>query len=145
VTSRILLAVGLLVSPLLAATPARAQEGEGILSGSLIEALTAVEKPELGGVFTYVGERNAPRAFADLIARDSKSMKRYAAKLTADRKAAGGLTAWDHEVCATLVKHYAGAEMPGIKKPDAKRLKALNDCVLAPVMELQEIVSRRGK
>ncbi|MBI2385512.1 MAG: hypothetical protein HYV14_05795 [Elusimicrobia bacterium] len=138
-----ILAALLLVSPLLAATAARAQE---MLSGSLIEALTAVGKPELGGVFTYVGDKNAPRAFADLIARDPKAMKRYTGKLMDDLKAAGGLTAWDHEVCATLVNHYAGAvEMPGIKRPDAKRLKALNDCVLAPVMELQDIVLRRKK
>ncbi|MBI2788489.1 MAG: hypothetical protein HYX59_07390 [Elusimicrobia bacterium] len=140
---RILLAAALFASPLFAATAARAQD---MLSGSLIEALKAIEKPELGGVFTYVGPQNAPRAFADLIARDPKAMKRYTGKLMDDLKAAGGLTAWDHEVCATLVNHYAGAvEMPGIKKPDAKRLKALNDCVLAPVMELQDIVMRRKK
>jgi hypothetical protein len=139
---RVLLAAGLLASPLLAATAARAQE---MLSGSLIEALKAVGKPELGGVFTYVGGENAPRAFADLIARDAKAMKRYAAKIDEDRKVAGGLTAWDHEVCATLVNHYAGSSMPGIARPDEKRLKSLNACVLAPVMELQEIVSRRGR
>ncbi len=139
---KVLLVACLLALPPFAATAARAQE---ILSGSLIEALTAVKKPELGGVFTYVGEQNAPRAFADMIARDSKAMKRYTAKLKSDHKAAGGLTAWDHEVCATLVNHYAGAAMPGLKKPDAKRLKALNDCVLAPVLELQDIVARRKK
>lgn len=139
---RSILAACLLASPLLAATAARAQD---ILSGSLIEALIAVGKPELGGVFTYVGAQNSPRAFADLIARDSKAMKRYTGKIMDDRKAAGGLTAWDHEVCAVLVNHYAGAAMPGIKKPDEKRLKALNDCVLTPVMELQEIVTRRSK
>jgi len=140
---RTILAACLLASPLFAATAARAQD---MLSGPLIEALAAVGKPELGGVFTYVGNQNAPRAFADLIARDPKAMKRYTEKLGDDRKAAGGLTAWDHEVCATLVNHYAGAvDMPGIKKPDAKRLKALNDCVLAQVMELQDIVSRRKK
>jgi len=137
----LLLAV-LLASPLFAATAARAQE---ILSGSLIEALSAIKKPELGGVFTYVGEKNAPQAFADLIARDSKAMKLYTAKLGKDQKIAGGLTAWDHQVCATLVTHYAGAEMPGLKKPDAKRLKALNACVLAPMMELQDIVQKRNR
>ena len=141
---RRLLAACLLASPLLTATAARAQGEGGILSGSLIEALKAVDRPELGGVFTYVGEQNAPRAFADLIARDSKAMKRYTGKILADRKAAGGLTAWDHQVCATLVTYFAGAPMPGIKRPDDKRLKALNECVLAPVMELQDIVSRRG-
>lgn len=139
---RTLLGVVLLLSLLLAGTAARAQE---ILSGSLIEALKAIEKPELGGVFTYVGDKNAPTAFADLIARDPKAMKRYTAKLGDDRKAAGGLTAWDHQVCATLVNYYAGGAMPGIKRPDAKRLKALNDCVLTPVMELQDIVSKRGR
>lgn len=140
---RILLAAALFASPILSATAARAQD---MLSGSLIEALKAIEKPELGGVFTYVGPQNAPRAFADLIARDPKAMKRYTGKIMDDLKAAGGLTAWDHEVCATLVNHYAGgAEMPGIKRPDKKRLKALNDCVLAPVMELQDIVMRRKK
>lgn len=140
---RVLLAAALLAFPLLAGTAARAQE---ILSGSLIEALAAVEKPELGGVFTYVGEKNAPLAFADLIARDAKAMKRYTAKLGDDLKAAGGLTAWDHQVCATLVNHYAGAtSMPGIKTPDKKRLKALNACVLAPVMELQDIVRKRDE
>lgn len=140
---RLLLGAVLLVSPLFAATAARAQE---MLSGSLIEALSAIKKPELGGVFTYVGTENAPRAFADLIARDKKAMKRYAGKLDDDRKAAGGLTAWDHQVCATLVNYYAGgAGMPGLTRPDKKRLKSLNDCVLAPVMELQEIVARRNK
>lgn len=140
---KLLLAVALLVSPLLAATAARAQE---MLSGSLIEALAAVGKPDLSGVFTYIGQPNAPRAFADLIARDFKAMKLYTSKLGDDLKAAGGLTAWDHEVCATLVNHYAGANaMPGIKVPDAKRLKALNSCVLSPVMELQDIVQKRNK
>lgn len=140
---RILLAAAIFAAPLFAATAARAQD---ILSGSLIEALQAIEMPELGGVFTYVGTQNAPRAFADLIARDPKAMKRYTDKLRKDLKAAGGLTAWDHEVCATLVNHYAGGgDMPGMKRPDAKRLKALNECVLSPVMELHDIVSRRKK
>lgn len=142
---RAALAAFLLASPLLAAEAARAQSDGNILSGSLIEALQAVEKPELGGVFTYVDAKNAPTAFADLVARDAKAMKRYTDKLMSDLKAAGGLTAWDHQVCATLVNYYAGIPMPGIKRPDAKRLKALNTCVLSPVMELEVIVERRGK
>ena len=83
---RILLGALLLALPLFAARAARAQE---MLSGSLIEALAAINKPELGGVFTYVGGQNSPRAFADLVARDSKAMKRYTGKLDDDRKAAG--------------------------------------------------------
>ena len=156
----ILLAGLLLLSPsLFAAAPrvksaapaapapaaAAQEEGGSLLSGALIEALLAVEKPELGGVFTYVGERNAPRAFADLVARDPKALKRYLAKLMADIKVAGGTTAWDHEVCATLVTYYAGPEIIGLKRADAKRMKELNAGVLSPVKELQEIVSMRGK
>ena len=140
---RIFLGALLLALPLFAARAARAQE---MLSGSLIEALAAINKPELGGVFTYVGGQNSPRAFADLVARDSKAMKRYTGKLDDDCKAAGGLTAWDHEVCATLVNHYAGnTVMPGIKRPDTKRLKALNDCVLSAVLEFQDVASRRKR
>jgi hypothetical protein len=142
---KVLLAGCLLASPLFAATSARAQAEGGMLSGSLIEALKAIEKPELGGVFTYVGAENAPRAFADLIARDAKAMKRYTAKLADDRKVANGLTPWDHQVCATLVNYYASIPMPGIKKPDAKRLKALNECVLSTVVELSEIVEKRNR
>jgi hypothetical protein len=151
----LLIAVLFAASPLFAATkpkpapvpvPTAAPEASGnLVSGALIEALIAIEKPELGGVFSYVNEKNAPRAFADLLARDPKSMKRYADKLKADMKAAGGTTAWDHEVCATLVNYYAGPPMPGLKAPDAKRLKALNETVLSPVKDLQEIVMRRGQ
>ncbi len=140
---RTILVAAAFASSLFGTTAARAQE---MISGSLIEALKAIDKPELGGIFTYVGDKNAPRAFADLVARDAKSLKRYAGKLDDDRKAASGLTAWDHEVCATLVTYYAGGgSIPGVKTPDAKRIKSLNDCVLAPVVELQEIVARRKK
>lgn len=134
-----------LLAALLLVSPAFAQEGGALLSGSLIEALNAIEKPELSGVFTYVGETNTPRAFADLIARDAKSMKRYTDKLRKDIKAASGATAWDHQVCATLVTHYSGPEIAGLKRPDAKRMKLLNEVVLAPVLELHEIVARRNK
>ena len=148
----LLIAFLLSAAPLVAATktapaaPAPAAEANGnLLSGPLIEALIAIEKPELGGVFSYVSDKNAPRAFADLVARDPKSMKRYADKLKADIKIAGGTTAWDHEVCATLVTYYAGPPALGLKAPDAKRMKTLNESVLSPVKELQEIVSRRGQ
>ena len=141
--TRLLLGAVLLLPPLFTATTSRAQE---MLSASLIEALAAIEKPELGGLFTYVGEKNAPTAFADLVARDPKAMKRYVAKLADDNKVAKGQTAWDHQVCATLVNYYGGGgTMPGVKKLDAKRLKTLNECVLAPVLELQEVVERRKK
>ncbi|MBI3288394.1 MAG: hypothetical protein HYZ74_02610 [Elusimicrobia bacterium] len=136
-----LLAVLLALAP---AAPAAEPSGN-LLGGSLVEALAAIQKPELSGVFTYVGEKNTPRAFADLIARDPKAMKRYLEKIKNDMKVAEGATAWDHEVCATLVTYYNGPAIAGLKRPDAKRMKILNAGVLAPVKELQEIVSRRGR
>ena len=98
---RILLAAALLASPILSATAARAQD---MLSGSLIEALKAIEKPELGGVFTYVGAKNAPRAFADLVARDLKALKRYTGKLMKDLKAAGKGVEIVYEAAAPTLK-----------------------------------------
>lgn len=139
---KLLLAAAVLAAPLFAVTAARAQE---ILAGPLIEALAVVKKAELSGVFTYIGDKNGPSAFADLIARDPKAMKRYSAKLKTDMKAVGGLTAWDHQVCATLVNAYAGVPMPGIKRPGVKQIKVFNDCVLSTVMELSEIVTKRNK
>ncbi|MEK7388194.1 MAG: hypothetical protein AAB036_00700 [Elusimicrobiota bacterium] len=146
---RPILAALLLMLPLAAqsarpsAAPRAREEGGSLLSGSLIEALAAIRKPELGGVFSYIGEVNAPRAFADLLARDPKSLKKYLSKLMDDIDASGGAAAWDHEVCAMLVTYYAGPEISGLKRPDAKRMKQLNATVLSPVKTIEEIAARR--
>ncbi|MBI4371572.1 MAG: hypothetical protein HY552_04665 [Elusimicrobia bacterium] len=133
-------------APRAAPAPAAATAaGGGVLNLSLVEALTGVGQPQLAGLFSFVPERDSPIAFADLLARDRKLLKRYAAKLRADRKAAGGLTAWDHEVCAALVNFYASPLAAGLRKPDAARLSDLNQCVLASVMPLSEIVARRRR
>lgn len=132
-----LLAV-ILLAPVLAASAA---EQSGMVSGSLIEGLKAIERPELGGVFAYVGEQNAPRAFADMLARDPNSLKKYSGKLKNDLKAAGGTTAWDHEVCANLVNYFSTLTSG---KPKEKVLKPINESVLSPVKELGEIVAKRG-
>lgn len=126
------------------AAASAAAQGGAVMSGALIEALSAIERPELGGVFAYVGEVNAPQAFADLIARDTASAKKYAGKLKDDIKAADGVTAWDHEVCANLVTYYSGGA-PGVHRPKEKIVKIFNQAVLSPVKDLQDIVSRRKK
>ena len=119
---------------------ARAQSG--LVSGSLIEALASIGKPELGGLFAYIGETNAPRAFADLIVKDKKSLKKYAAKLAKDLRLSGGATAWDHEVCAALVTYYSTATE---FKPSKKIMKPLNETVLSPIKEHSEIQSKRNQ
>jgi hypothetical protein len=77
-----------------------------------------------------------------MLARDPASMKRYAGKLKADLKAAGGTTAWDHEVCANLVSFFSGG-IPGVKRPKEKIVKLVNESLLSPVKTLQDIAAAR--
>lgn len=123
----------------------RAPEGGSMVSLSLVEALASIERPELAGLFSFIPPQNASYAFGDLMARDPKGLKRYAAKLKGDLKAAGGLTEWDHEVCATLVNIFAGQGVMIQEKPSKKVMAVVNDCVLSPVLDLREIVARRKK
>ena len=141
-----------LASPAPAGTPAAARTAgdvnataTGMISFSLVEALAALHQPQLAGIFSFVSEKNAPFAFADFLARDKKSMKLYLDKLGDDFKAASGLTEWDHQVCASLINLY-GSPMAGtFGRPDEKRMKQINDCMLAPTVALEAIVARRKK
>lgn len=117
----------------------------GMVSLSLVEALAAVRAPELAGVFSFISDENAPFAFADYLARDKKALKLYVAKLDDDRKVANGLTAWDHSVCASLVNLYASPLAATFGRPDEKRMSKINQCVLVPVVPLEEIVARRKR
>lgn len=122
-----------------------AQAPTGMISFSLVEALAAIKQPQLAGVFSFVTEKNAPFALADLLARDKKSMNLYLDKLDADFKAANGLTEWDHEVCASLINLY-GSPMAGtFGVPAPKRMKQINECMLSPAIPLETIVAKRKK
>lgn len=145
---------GLFMRPALAAAPAEAatraaqeasQAPTGMVSLSLIEALTAIKQPNLVGVFAFVAEKNAPFALADLLARDKTAMKRYLDKLDADYKTANGLTEWDHEVCASLINLYGSPMANTFGVPEPKRMKQINDCMLAPAIPLEAIVAKRKK
>jgi hypothetical protein len=127
------------------AAGAQASEPTGMISFSLVEALAALHQPQLAGIFSFVSEKNAPFAFADLLARDQKAMKLYLGKLGADFKAASGLTEWDHQVCASLINLYASPMAATFVVPDAKRMKQINDCMLAPAVPLESIVAKRKK
>ncbi|HXS99554.1 MAG TPA: hypothetical protein VN915_02665 [Elusimicrobiota bacterium] len=121
------------------------QAPTGMVSLSLIEALTAIKQPNLVGVFAFVAEKNAPFALADLLARDKKSMKLYLDKLDEDFKSAQGLTEWDHEVCASLINLYGSPMANTFGAPEPKRMKQINDCMLAPAIPLEAIVAKRKK
>jgi hypothetical protein len=135
-------------APVKAAAPkaaAPAAEPTGMISFSLVEALAAIHQPQLAGIFSFVAEKNAPFAFADFLARDKKAMKLYLNKLGDDIKAAEGLTEWDHEVCASLINLYSSPLPPGFERADEKRMKQINDCMLARTASLEEIVAKRKK
>ena len=125
--------------------PAAGSHATGMMSLSLIEALAAVRQPQLAGIFSFVAEVDAPFAFADFLARDQKSLKAYLGKLGDDRKAADGLTEWDHEVCASLVNLYGLPIAATFGVPEPKRMTQINECVLAPVIPLEVLVARRKK
>ncbi|MDE2141832.1 MAG: hypothetical protein KGJ84_05415 [Elusimicrobia bacterium] len=148
--ARALLVVIALSAPAFAApapnvSGSAAMSSGGMVSLSLIEALTAVRRPELAGIFSFIAEKDAPFAFADLLARDKKAMKLYLSKLDGDRKAANGLTDWDHAVCASLVNLYASPIAATFGKPDEARMSKINQCVLSTVVPLEEIVTRRKR
>ena len=122
-----------------------AQAPTGMISFSLVEALAAIKQPQLAGVFAFVTEKNAPFALADLLARDKKAMKLYLDKLDGDFKTAQGLTEWDHEVCASLINLYGSPMANTFGVPEPKRMKQINDCMLAPALPLETIVAKRKK
>ena len=117
----------------------------GVVDLSLIEALGALKKPELAGLFSFINPKDAPFAFGDMLARDGKSLKRYLYKLDDDKEAANGLSPWDHEVCAAMVNLYNSPMGASFEKPKAKLMSKINQCVLSAVVPLQEIVSRRKR
>ncbi|HAZ08988.1 MAG TPA: hypothetical protein DCZ01_10840 [Elusimicrobia bacterium] len=128
-----------------ATTPSPVPSSAGVINLSLVDALTAIEEPRLSGIFSFIAEQDSTFAFADLLARDKKALKRYLVKLQADLKAANGLTGWDHEVCATLVNLYSSPFSSTLEKPDPKKMSQINNCVLAGTVALADIVARRGK
>lgn len=122
-----------------------ASAGPSVVNLSLIEGISAIELPQVTGLFSFIAEQDASFAFADLVARDPKAMKRYLNKLRDDKKLSNGLTEWDHEVCATLVNLYASSLGAALSKPKPKDMEFINECVLSPVVPLSEIVSRRKR
>lgn len=150
-----LLALAVLLAapaPVVRAAPAvapkavpQASAGPAVVNLSLIEAVAAIEMPQITGLFAFIAEQDASFAFADLVARDPKAMKKYLKKLESDKKAANGLTGWDHEVCATLVNLYASSLGATLGRPNEKQQGFINECVLASVVPLSEIVSRRKR
>lgn len=133
----------LLLLALMLAAPAGAAQ---ILSLSCVEALVSIERPELAGVFSFVSEKDAPVAFADLVARDKKTLKKYVAKLEADYKLSTSLTEWDREATVALVALYGSPLVETLEhKPKPELVQRLAQLAAAPTIPLEQMTARRRK
>jgi hypothetical protein len=145
----VILAVALAVAALPSARSAPASEASpatgGLINLSCMEALAAIEQPALAGVFSFVPEKDSPAAFADLVAHDSKAMKKYVAKLDKDYRAAAGITTWDHDAVMFAISLFSGPADPALAKPAAKVLSHLTELSLAPRLTLEAVTAKRGR
>jgi len=126
--------------------PARSQGAADsqMLNLSCVEALASIDEARLAGVFSFVPEKDSPTAFADLIARDQKAMKRYLKKLDRDVKQAGGVSEWDHQVVVAAVSLYGSPMASMLPKQKPATIEHLATLAQAPAMSLQELTAKRG-
>lgn len=115
-----------------------------IINMSLMDALVAIRRPELAGVFSFVPDSQSTMAMADLLMRDHASLKRFLKMVEADQKKLKVINAWDKEVCLHIVAAAAHQTVP----PGAERLsKRLSDRVsimsLMSGVPLEVVMQRR--
>lgn len=146
--ARIILAV-LLLSPAGVfgaekAPPAQFQSG--MLNLSCLAALTAVgHAGDLGGIFSFITEKDSSAAFADFMVHSKPSFKKYLLKLDADSKGAGGVTSWDHEVVMRILEIYDSPLAETLEPLTEAVKKKLADISAAPTLTLEDITARRKR
>ena len=124
---------------------ATAGDPGGVLNLSCVDALVAVDRAGLAGVFSFIAEKDSPAAFADLAVHEPKALKKYLAKVEQDLAAAAGITSWDHEAILTVLALLQGPLAETLRKPSAKVLARLNELSLAPTVTLDIVTARRKK
>jgi hypothetical protein len=117
----------------------------GVLNLSCVDALVAVGQPNLAGVFAFVPEKDSAAAFADLMAREPKALKKYMRKLDDDIKVAGGITPWDHEAILAVIALLGSPLAETFPKPPAKLSARLNEISMAQTVSLETVTARRKK
>lgn len=132
----LLLAAGLLLS----AATARAQQ---MLDLNCVEGLVAVDRAALAGVFSFVSQKDTSAAFADLLVRDQKALKKFLAKADKDLKSASGVTVWDHEVLLNALSLFGSPLAPTLDMPSKKILARVTELTLAPTLTLEQVTARR--
>lgn len=134
------LSAALLLSP---GAFAQAPRDAQVLNLSCVEALVSIDQSKLAGVFSFVPEKDAPAAFADLLVHDRKALKKWLKKVQKDNKI-GGVSTWDHEVAVFALQIYASPIAETIEKPGELK-DELSTLVLAPVLSLEQLTARRRK
>lgn len=116
-----------------------------LLNLSCMSALAAVEQADLAGVFTFIAEKDSSAAFAELLVRNKRARKKYRAKLQADMKASGGVSAWDHEVLIRLLEIYVSPQAETLERLSSSMTADFNELSLAPALSLEEMNSRKTR
>lgn len=130
------------------AAPAGAQQPgrpATMLNLSCVEALVAIDQANLAGVFSFVSEKDGPLAFADLIVRDKKAMKKFLAKLDKDRKEVQAISTWDREAVIGAVSIYGSPLAETLEKPASDTMERLNGFVATQAIPLSDLTARRRK
>lgn len=115
-----------------------------VIDLSLVEALVAVKRTELAGIFGFVPEAVSSLAFADYLMRQPKAMKLYLKKVEKDKKLAQGISVWDKQVLLHLVTIDAQGSAIGVQKIDKERMDRISALSLSLELPLETIVQRRG-
>jgi hypothetical protein len=133
--SALLLAAGLFFGP--------AASAQQILDLNCVEGLVAVDRAALAGVFSFIAPKDTAPAFADLLVRDQKALKKFLAKMEKDLKSASGVTVWDHEVLLNAVSLFGSPLAPTLDVPVKKVLGRMSELSLAPTLSLEQVAVRR--
>ncbi len=124
---------------------AQASESAHLLDLSCVEALVSVDQARLAGVFSFIAEKDAVAAFADLLARDPGSLKKFLAKVEKDLSQALGISKWDRDALAAVMTLYGSPLGDTLPKPAPKVVTRIGELTQAPVMPLEQITARRKK
>ncbi len=142
---RILMLFSLLIS---AAGPAAAQReipsSPTIINLNLMEALVAIDRTDLVGIFTFVPQKRTSLAMADFLLRNRKALRKFVKKAERDLKQVQGINEWDKGVFLYLVGMSSGRLPSGVKALSRGWTDRINTLSLAQPLPLSIMVQRRS-
>jgi len=118
---------------------------QGLLNLSCMQALAAVGEARLGGIFSFIPDKDSSAAFADLYVHLRKVKRKFQNKLSKDLRQLGGISLWDRQVVMRVLDIYASPLVETLEKPSEGELRKLKRFSLAPTMTLHEMTIKRRK